>query len=1139
MQFYRFLCLAILGVALLGLNRACHAGELKAPPSPQDLEFFESKVRPLLSQHCYGCHGPEKQKGNLRLDHIQTILSGGDSGPALVAGNPLESRIRVAVSYENVNLQMPPKGILPQDARDTLNAWIERGAPWPDEPLPEAQGGVTPFDLEKRRAEHWAWQPVTHPEPPAVTDPRFQGHPVDRFLEARREEEGLETAPPAGRAVLARRAYFALTGMPPSPEELAAYMADTRPDAYSHLLDTLLDDASYGERWARHWFDLVRYAETHGHEGDYPILNAWPYRDYVIRALNDDVPYDQFVREHIAGDLLEQPRRNAEGGYNESVLGTGFWYMHQATHAPVDVLRDQADRVDNQLDVMSKTFLGMTLSCSRCHDHKFDAISANDYYAMAGYLYSARQAVAFLDPGQKIRSGSYTHKALLRAQEQALFETLNGTLAIDDRPVAPYLKAAAKVLYDSPKPSDGVAPPPGPKKKKRNADAETPRGRPADKVAEEMGLDAAILSRWVRALSEPGVERPEHPLHAWSALSQTARRVNTREFLEAARALEAPAAAAAPETATDDSGVVFADFNGDSFDGWFNSGDAFGSRPTGDGAWAAGEGEFAPVPAGVAHSGLVSGKLEGVLRSPGFTIDCDFIHFRVAGRNARMRLVIDGYQLRPFNGLLFDGTLIDTGDTGGAYAWRTMSNQIGKYRGQRAYIELIDEGDGYIAVDQIVMSNNPAPPACKGPCTINNLLPPGVTHKSMYLDALASRYETAFRAAWRQHAGDLPSLTDDSLTALLLRRGLWWPDDKRPVQDQMRVALQESESRIAAPFKALVMTAGTPEDARFYIRGDHKNPGDPVPRGFLTALDENNPDSPTPDRRALAEKIVDPSNPLTARVYVNRIWHHLFGRGIVASVDNFGVLGQRPTHPELLDYLATYFMEHGWSTKALIKFLMESESYQLSSAPEEPETERADPANLLLHRMPVLRLEGEAIRDSLLAVAGNLDATMYGPPVQAYVDPFEANRRSPASGPLDGNRRRTIYLEVRRNNLLPMVAAFDMPVPDTTIGNRTVSNLPAQALIMMNDPFVVNEARVWSERILSSEPPDFDAVTRQMFQTALSRDPRADEHQALAAFVDSQARLYEIPAEEAWKDPRVLADLCHTVFMLKEFIYIG
>ncbi len=1130
MRYFHFL-----GSVALGLIATTSSAEsMVSKASPEDLAFFESKIRPVLSQYCFDCHGAEKQKGGLRLDHIQTILSGGDSGPALIAGDPAGSRIGIAIGYGNVDLQMPPKGKMPDAAATLLLEWITRGAPWPDEALPENKSAVEDFDLEKRRDEHWAWQPITDPTPPTVEDARFQGNPVDQFLQAPREAQGLATAPETDRRTLIRRAYFTITGLPPTPQAVEDFVNDTRPDAYERVLDELLADNAYGERWGRHWFDLVRYSDTHGHEGDYPIRHAWTYRDYVIRAINEDVPYDQFVREHIAGDLLESPRHHPEDGYNESILATGFWFMHQATHAPVDVQQDQADRVDNQLDVMSKAFLGMTVSCARCHDHKFDAISARDYYAMAGHLYSARQSIAFLDPGQKIHSGTLTRRALLREQRRAIRATIDGVPAIDDQPIAPYLMGAAKSIYDTPKPSDGVPMPEA--KADGEPKAAKPVGRPIEKVAEELGLDANLLGRWRAALVEPEVNLPSHPLFVWNQLAQSARSVNTRQFLERARALGVETTSP-PEVVPDPSNRTFATFDDGTFEGWFPSGDAFGKEPTHDVAWTPIQGELYPVQAGVVHSGLDSEHLQGILRSPNFTIDCDYIHFRVAGRNARMRLVIDGYQLTPDNGLLFGDTLRDTGDTHGSFIWITMGKQVGKYRGREAYIELIDESDGYIAVDEIILSDSPTPPPAHG-LQQADLIGESITIKSLLMDDLALRLEGVFRAAWKQNE-TAPLRAENPWTALLLRRGLWWPADTVARREEMRVALNSSDEEIVGPVKALVATAGTPEDALYFIRGDHRNTDGTVERAFLTALAPEGLNEAN-DRLALADKMVNPANPLTSRVYVNRVWHHLFGTGLVPSTDNFGALGQRPSHPELLDYLATRFMENGWSTKDLIKVLMLTETYRMSSVPVSPESETQDPANVLLHRMPVLRLEGEAIRDSLLALGGNLNTTMYGPSVPAYIPPFGRNRRSPSvSGPMDGDRRRTVYLEVRRNHLLPIAMAFDMPVPDTTIGNRTVSNLPAQALIMMNDAFVVEQARVLSERLLGNAPENFDAVIDRLFEIALARFPRDEERNTLSQFVAAQAHLYDVPEADAWQDSRILADLCHTVFMLKEFIYIG
>ncbi|MFM1920636.1 MAG: hypothetical protein RLZZ303_2270, partial [Candidatus Hydrogenedentota bacterium] len=333
------------------------------------LEFFEREVRPVLAEHCYSCHGPEKQKAGLRVDHLSFLLTGGESGPSIIPGDATASRIAEAMAYTNVDLQMPPKGKLSDEQIKAVQTWIEQGAHWPDEPVPtEGVEAAETFDVEKRRDEHWAWQPIQSPVPPAVSNTAWPRHDIDRFVLARLEAAGYEPAPEADPATLIRRLSFALTGLPPTPEAVSRFLADERPDAYERLVDELLASPDFGERWGRHWLDITRYAETYGHEQDYPVEHAWRYRDYVIRAFNSDLPYDDLLREHIAGDLLPEPRFNLETSANESLAATGFWYMHQATHAPVDVRQDQNDRIDNQIDVFSKAFLGMTVSCARCHD---------------------------------------------------------------------------------------------------------------------------------------------------------------------------------------------------------------------------------------------------------------------------------------------------------------------------------------------------------------------------------------------------------------------------------------------------------------------------------------------------------------------------------------------------------------------------------------------------------------------------------------------------------------------------------------------------------------------------------------------------------------------------------------------------
>ncbi|HEX5499307.1 MAG TPA: DUF1549 domain-containing protein, partial [Thermomicrobiales bacterium] len=314
------------------------------------------------------------------------------SGPAVVPGKVDEGLLLDAVAYGDL-YQMPPDGKLPAADLETLRRWVELGAPWPKETGPAAVKKPGDFDLAER-AKHWAFQAWVEHAPPAVNDPVWPAAPVDRFILSRLEAAGLSPAAPADKATLLRRASYDLVGLPPTPAEIAAFLADESSQAWARVIDRLLASPHYGERWGRHWLDLVRYAESRGHEFDYPIPNAYQYRDYVIRAFNADLPYDRFLIEQVAGDLVDPPRLNAEHGFNESILGTGFWFLGEEVHSPVDTRSDETDRTDNKIDVFSKTFLGLTVACARCHDHKFDAISTKDYYALAGYVASSsyRQA---------------------------------------------------------------------------------------------------------------------------------------------------------------------------------------------------------------------------------------------------------------------------------------------------------------------------------------------------------------------------------------------------------------------------------------------------------------------------------------------------------------------------------------------------------------------------------------------------------------------------------------------------------------------------------------------------------------------------------------------------------------------------
>jgi hypothetical protein len=493
---------AALGVllcsVLVGSSSQAAGSQVDGEPTVGQIEFFEKHVRPVLVEHCFECHSGDSRRleAGLRLDSRAAALSGGDSGPALILGDPDESLLIQAVRYES--FEMPPRGRLPDESVDALAKWVQMGAPWPGSP--EAAGSIRQAtDWRQRMAEHWSWQPIQAVAPPPVRAD-WPRNPIDHFILDKLEANGLSPAPVADRRTLIRRLYFDLLGLPPSPDQVAAFVADDSSDAYEQLVDRLLDSPHFGEKWARHWMDLVRFAETHGHEFDYAIHDAWRYRDYLIRAFNADVPYDQLIIEHLAGDLIPVPRRHPTEGFNESVIGTGFWFLGEAVHAPTDVGGDEAIRIENQIDVMTKTFLGLTVACARCHDHKFDPIPTSDYYALSGFLKSSRRGEAMLDPGGQIAERAGQLRTVRRAGDEALARQIDES-RLDAERFAAGLRAAREAMATPPADAD-----------------EMPDESALRAAGERQGMDIHLVARWVAALRDPAIRHVSHPLAAWSRL---------------------------------------------------------------------------------------------------------------------------------------------------------------------------------------------------------------------------------------------------------------------------------------------------------------------------------------------------------------------------------------------------------------------------------------------------------------------------------------------------------------------------------------------------------------------------------------------------------------------------------------------
>lgn len=1108
-------------------------------------DYFETQVRPILVARCNECHGPEvaEPKGGLRIDSRRALLTGGDTGPAVKPGSTKDSLLIDSINYGDV-YQMPPRSKLPAAEIALLTRWVEMGAPWPAD-NGRFRTGKLDFNLAQRRSAHWAWQPIHEQTPPAVKTEAWPAGPIDRFTLAGLEAKGLEPARDAVSRTMVRRLYFDLVGLPPEPVEVEQFVADNSPGAYDRLVDRLLESPHFGERWGRHWLDLVRYGESRGHEFDPVIPNAWQYRDYVIRALNADVPYDQFLKEHIAGDLLPCPRLNPKAGFNESILGTGFWFLGEEVHSPVDVRLDETDRIDNRLDVMCKTFLGLTVACARCHDHKFDAISQRDYYALSGYLISSSYRQVRFETLEQERPLAERLERLREEMRESILKQASHSLRPGLNQLSEYLLAAREAILDA-----------------------NSSEKPAVAVANLPSLQPAILAAWMAELSLAR-SATAHPLHAFALAvydRQADEPTRMAQILQVVVGrMQKPTSGADASTST---GQVVVDYGQSKPAFWSQNGFAFGSRPVQPGDLQLanheghpsvqvldyGEARFDPAwskikpPAGQErdHGKLGEWARSGqTLRTPEFQLASNGLWYLVRG-SGRAYAAVNSHLV--VAGPLHAAVLKEW--KGKPDEWQWVRHDMAAYSGHRLHVEFSPHDDHDFALAKVVDSaTSPGQIERANGLLLDLLRDP----KIMSPEDLARAYQRLLSDVVQTLAADRIRLSADGLDRAALANWLLQhpnlfslPESEPRAQlDRLLEQLAAKEAAIIAQIPAESRTApamfdGSGMDELLLIRGSPKTPGAAVPRRMIEAIAGTQQPPPTSGsgRLELAARLLDPNNPFTSRVLVNRVWHHLFGRGIVATVDNFGVLGQPPTHPELLDYLAAEFVREGWSMKRLIRTLVSSRTYRMSSLPD-ARGDNLDPQNLLLHRMAVRRLEGEAVRDAILSVSGRLDRTHFGPSVPVHLTPFMQGRGRPQSGPLDGAGRRSVYLSVRRNFLSPMMLAFDMPIPFSSVGRRNVSNVPAQALILMNDPFVVEQAELWARRVLADPKRSAEERVTDIYLAAFARLPSEQELAVALEFLQQQAKELRLPPDGWQSHVQVWRDLCHVMINSKEFIYVG
>jgi hypothetical protein len=971
-----------------------------------DETFFETQIRPILAGTCFKCHGGEKVGGGLRVDSREALIKGGESGESVIPGKPDESLLIQAIRHEAGVASMPPGKKLPPETVAALTTWIRSGAHWPEK-----------FEKFQVGKKHWAFEPVKPVQAPAEP---AAATPIDRFLAAAWTRQGLTPLNAADRLTLIRRATFDLTGLPPTPEEITEFLHDETPTAFAKAVNRLLDSPAYGERWGRHWLDLVRYADTAGETGDFPVAHAWRYRNYVVDAFNRDKPYDQFLKEQVAGDILAQalPADAAKDKYRELVIATG--YLGVARRFGFDVQKDHFLTIEDTIDTVSKSVLGVTIACARCHDHKFDPFTVQDYYGLYGIFESTRYPF----PGcEKVPTPRDMVLLMPVGEMQRTLAVLDEELKASEARKAAADKQILEILAKAPVLTvSGDMPNAGEQAFDTGKDASTLR-----QIMVQKGdtLQLSILPKVGHGADSTLVE------FVITELSGEKRVWNLTEQL-------------LPDLYQNGEGMQHAD--------------AFGNA----GVWQL----FDLVPAPT----LLTQFVKDAEKTPGLQ-------------------VWRGVEDTPS---LFANT---TSNTIKFITVTQPAHSVALHPGPRGGVAVAWQSP----IDGLVM----------------------VTGKVQDLDG---------------GGGD----------------GIAWTIEQRPGFGRELIAsrkftlelnrIREQRTRFDQSIeKAYSVIEGEPHDAQIHKRGDPEVRGDVTPRSFPKVLGGHNlpAGSVGSGRLQLAEWLASPANPLTARVLVNRLWQHHFGRGLVNTPNDFGTRGEAPSHPELLDYLAGQFVEGGWSIKSLHRLIMLTAAYQRSSdtdlnVPAVATDVKTDPGNVYLWKFSRRRLSAEEIRDSILAVSGDLDRTPGGP----HPFPDEKSLRFSQHAPfiaLYDTDRRSVYLMTQRIKRHPFLTVFDGADANTSTPQRFQTIVPTQALFFMNDPFPHAKSQSLARRLLTLEndAARLDRLYRLLFGRAPQPDETASAMEFIAGYLSD---LGELP--DAEKRLSAWSAYVRVLFSQNEFLFV-
>lgn len=1088
-----------------------------------DATFFETKIRPLLIAKCQECHAGEKAKAGLRLDSREALLAGGESGAAAVVGKPDESLLIDVIGYRNV-VQMPPKAKLPETDIAILTEWVRRGLPWPNSKstvvAPVANMASTEFTDEQK--SFWAFQPVKHPFPPAVQNAGWARSPIDQFILAELEAQGLTPAREADRRTLIRRVTLDVTGLLPTPDEVADFTSDAAPDALERLIDRLLASPGYGERWARHWLDVARYADSNGLDENLAYATAFRYRDYVVKSFREDKSYDRFLIEQIAGDLL--PEESTPDSLNppaetfDGLVATGFLCLGAKMLAEDDPVKMHMDIIDEQVDTISRAVMGLTMGCARCHDHKFDPLTAEDYYGLAGIFKSTQTMDTFTVVARWHERPLATTRQLQQrdelqqlaiAQKQAVdkikADATDVVLREARRHPGAYLLAATRELQLAEQLKDA---------KPRGSEPNVREIAGTILVEAEDYARGNVLKERTNYGKEIGVlvNRGEAP--NFTEYDLNIEKSNTYQL-----ELRYAAAASRPVKVLLNGQLIKADA----------ANKVTGSWTPESQTWFV-EG-FVTLNAGRNVLRLEQPQafphIDKLLLS---LIDAPAIPVDLAGGDSIAKAKLIPSLVQQWAKTLEESK---SPPTSILTAWH-------QYLGDKSLV-----ADSAVPENGIVLLLGNSQPAS--------------------FAELANRYDKLFAQAqqsWTdlkatpegKEAKSLPDPVLEAFRSLL-------DDPKGPfaapadietafsteAKDQLNAGREELTRREAAVptfAETMAVADSKPENLKIHLRGSHLTLGREVPHQLPRILAGEGSRALTEGsgRLQLARWLADRDHPLTSRVMANRIWQWHFGHGIVRSPDNFGRLGERPSHPALLDWLASEFAggtndSDAWSIKAMHRRVIASSTYR-QSTDFSPNAALKDPENRLLWRFHRLRMDVEALRDSLLAVSEQLDDTPGGTLLatanRAYVTSTE--NKNPA---IYGSHRRSIYLPVVRSALFQVFTAFDFADPSTLAGQRDQTTVAPQALFMMNSQFVLEQSRLVAQRLLQRADFDEPARLRQLYLLAYSRDPSAAEVSRAAGYLDRiRTAMTQAGIAESELPLRSWTSLCRAVLSANEFIYV-